>query len=212
MERAEFQWAHSADYACKECTKVPHDRLIESGGSDGKKFIDLDGSDLGHRTILRHVPCGTVTCMNPTIETLAALQELTNRASKPATPEQHAAISQLRSKVPVPVLVYFDRKVARGTTAVAQVHNGVCMSCHLRIPVGTVASLVSSPNMVTCENCGSYLMLSPDEGAIVSEASGSSKVTVRRMMKRKTLPKATAPAANAARGITVAALPMLVPA
>lgn len=147
--------------------------------------------------------------MNPTIETLAALQELTNRASKPATTEQQATISQLRAKVPVPVLIYFDRKVTRGHKAIAQVRNGVCMSCHLRIPVGTVASLVSSPNMVTCENCGSYLMLSPDEGAVVSETSGSSRVTVRRVVKRKTPAKATVPAAQATEAISSATIPML---
>jgi hypothetical protein len=61
--------------------------------------------------------------------------------------------------------------------------------------------------MVTCENCGSYLMLSPDEGAVVSEASGSSRVTVRRVMKHKAPAKAAA--AKESPAITNASMPML---
>ena len=129
--------------------------------------------------------------MNPTIETLTALQELTARAAHPATNEEQAAIAQLRAKLPVAVVVYFDRRVARGRSVVAGVRNGVCLSCHLRVPVGTVASLVSATSLVTCENCGSYLSLAPDEGAFLPEASGANRVTVRRMKKQKSPVKAT---------------------
>ena len=150
--------------------------------------------------------------MNPTIETLTALQELTNRASKPASKAQQAAISQLRAKLTVPILVYFDRHVTRGRTVVAKVHNGVCLSCHLRVPVGTVATLVSSSNLVTCENCGAYLTLAPDEGAFLPVAPGTSRVKVRRVTKRKTPTKPTVQWAGEPAVATNANIPALVPA
>jgi len=148
--------------------------------------------------------------MNPTIETLTALQELTNRASVPVTHAQQVAMSQLRAKLTLPVLVYFDRHVTRGRKAVAPVRNGVCLSCHLRVPVGTVASLVSSSNLVTCENCGVYLTLAPDEGAFLPEASGASRVTVRRTTKRKAPAKPVMGWTNESPELLTASIPALV--
>ena len=124
------------------------------------------------------------SCMNSTIETLAALQELTFRTGKKPSKDQQTNISLLREKIPAPVLLNFDRHVVRGNKGVAPVRNGVCSACHLRVPMGIVASLVSSPNLLTCESCGTYLMLVPNEDVVASEVSGSSKVTVRRMPKK----------------------------
>lgn len=122
--------------------------------------------------------------MHSIIDTLAALQELTFRTGKQPSKDQQTTLSLLREKIPATVLVNFDRHVLRGNKAVAFVRDGVCCACHLRVPVGTVASLVTSPNLLTCESCGTYLMLVPSDGVLASEVSGSSRVTVRRVGKK----------------------------
>jgi hypothetical protein len=158
----------------------------------GNDFIEFARSDLGSPVDGRHVPCDG-RCMNLTIESLATLQALTKRAAKSATKAHQATISQLRATLPVSALVYFDRRVTRGHQAVAEVRNGVCMSCHLRVPVGTVAGLGTSPELVTCESCGSYLRLAPDADASSTDSRRRSRVIVRSAAKG-IKPVATIPA------------------
>ena len=170
------------NFMCKECTQKPVGEVGARRSRPLNDFISIAGRDLGFLTERRHVPCDG-RGMNSSIESLATLQELTSRASKPATKAQQATISQLRATFPVPVLVYFDRRVTCGHQAVAEVRNGVCMSCHLRLPVGTVAGLGASGQLVTCESCGSYLRLAPDVSSVSNEANSGLRVTGRRMVK-----------------------------
>lgn len=130
--------------------------------------------------------------MNPYIENLAALQQLIESAPAP-TAKQQQAMQALRAKVPAPILAHFDRNVAKGRKGVSLVRHGVCSGCHLKVAVGTVATLENTPHLVLCENCGSYLHIALDEPIFSgADASGSSNVTVRKIAHRAAKPVAPA--------------------
>lgn len=97
------------------------------------------------------------------LELLAAQSTLLQQA--PASPLRRSVLIHLAEIVPPPVLAHFLRLVERGRTGVAVVRHGVCSGCHLRLPSGQVAALVKSEELHLCENCGSYLLLPPDEEA-----------------------------------------------
>jgi predicted nucleic acid-binding Zn-ribbon protein len=107
--------------------------------------------------------------MREIIENLLALQKLINQALA-SSPEQTAKIAELRKPVPLPILDHFDRMISRGRNGVALVRHGMCGECHLRIPVGTLASLVAPQDVYLCETCACYLILPLEEraGAIAS--------------------------------------------
>jgi predicted nucleic acid-binding Zn-ribbon protein len=92
------------------------------------------------------------------------LQQLL-RAKAPDSPEQDDAIRVLRNHIPAQVLGHFDRLIKQGRAGVALVRHGVCCECHLRVSVGTVASLVHPKDLHLCDHCGSYLLLPEDEVA-----------------------------------------------
>jgi predicted nucleic acid-binding Zn-ribbon protein len=113
--------------------------------------------------------------MKSIIENLLALQNLT-RPGRPAATEQEAALRRLRQKVPAPILAHYDRLVACGRSGVALVRHGVCGGCHMKVPIGTAASLAKPHDLYLCENCGCYLALAPDESADETPAH----ITVRK--------------------------------
>jgi len=73
-----------------------------------------------------------------------------------------AAISQLRRKIPLPILEHYDRLTARGKTGLAAVRHQVCMGCHMRIPIGAINTLMHGDDIQMCETCGRYLYLPPE--------------------------------------------------
>ena len=99
--------------------------------------------------------------MNKFIETMAVLQR---NFPSPArrTAGVTKIISELRARVPAPVLAHFDRQLARGCKGVAEVHRGVCGGCHLRLPTSVSAHVSEDSDVPLCANCGAYLMF-PDE-------------------------------------------------
>jgi len=74
-----------------------------------------------------------------------------------------AAISQLRRKIPLPILEHYDRLTARGKTGLAAVRHQVCMGCHMRIPIGAIIRLMHAEDVQLCDNCGRYLYLPNDD-------------------------------------------------
>jgi predicted nucleic acid-binding Zn-ribbon protein len=96
------------------------------------------------------------------MEKLLALQEF-QLQTKALSVESKAKILKLRESVPAPILVHFDRLIARGQRAVALARNGVCTECHLRITSGTLAGLAGTTNVHLCDNCGRYLFLPENE-------------------------------------------------
>ncbi len=122
--------------------------------------------------------------MNPIIRSLLALQELLKQ-HRPASADQKAAAELLRAQIPTPILAHFDRMVAGGRNGVSLVRNGVCCGCHMRVPIGTAASLANPNDIHLCENCGSYLALSPEElEAPAPVAAVEKPVAVRRSRKK----------------------------
>jgi len=94
------------------------------------------------------------------MENLLAMQCLQmNKNSADHTAE----IESLRKGVPAPILAHYDRLLARGKKGVAILRGGVCVECHMRVPVGTLVTLANARDVQLCGNCGRYLYLSPEE-------------------------------------------------
>src|SRR6516164_11476765 len=68
----------------------------------------------------------------------------------------------LRNTIPPPILGHYDRLVARGKKGVAVIRNQVCTGCHMRLPIGTINTLMQNHDIQLCDTCGRYLYL-PEE-------------------------------------------------
>jgi len=98
--------------------------------------------------------------MKELIQNLLKLQELEFAEVRSGSAE--AAISQLRRKIPLPILEHYNRLTARGKKGVAIVRNQVCTGCHMRIPIGAINTLMHGDDIQMCETCGRYLYLPPE--------------------------------------------------
>lgn len=96
------------------------------------------------------------------IERLYELQELELGGAKDS-PEARQKIESIRKETPEPIMGHYDRLLARGKRAVAMVRHGVCTGCRIKLPSGSYAALLRDDDISMCENCGRYLMLSPEE-------------------------------------------------
>src|SRR5215472_5176131 len=76
--------------------------------------------------------------------------------------------TDLRNSIPQPILGHYDRLVARGKKGLAAVRNQVCTGCHMRLPIGTVNTLMQNQDIQLCDTCGRYLYL-PEEPAPVTQ-------------------------------------------
>jgi len=96
--------------------------------------------------------------MNVLMQNLVRLQSLEFVETK----EKNAAasIAELRGKIPPQIIAHYDRLLARGKKGVAAVRNQVCTGCHMRVPIGVVATLMHDTDIQICESCGRYLYLS----------------------------------------------------
>src|ERR1019366_9221820 len=101
-----------------------------------------------------------ISPMKELFQHLLQLQELESGDLSGGSVE--AAISQVRRKIPLPVLEHYDRLTARGKTGMAAVRHQVCMGCHMRIPIGAVIRLMHPDDVQMCDNCGRYLYLPTD--------------------------------------------------
>ena len=105
-----------------------------------------------------HLP--EIKPMKELFQNLLRLQELEFADARGSSAE--AAISQLRRKIPLPILEHYDRLVVRGKKGVAIVRNQVCTGCHMRIPIGAVIQLMHADDIQMCDTCGRYLYI-PDD-------------------------------------------------
>ena len=78
--------------------------------------------------------------------------------------------TELRSIIPQPILAHYDRLVARDKKGVAVVRNQVCTGCHMRLPIGTINTLMQHQDVQLCDTCGRYLYL-PAEPATPEAAA-----------------------------------------
>ena len=104
------------------------------------------------------------------LENLAELQSL-SRCQPHLTPDQKSTVTRLRKETPAQILAHFDDMVKRDNKAVAEVHNGVCTGCYLKLPTALVAD--DTDELPVCETCGAYLLFERVESARgLSMASG----------------------------------------
>jgi len=96
--------------------------------------------------------------MNKTVEDLLLLQNL-ELGETTKTPE----ILALRSTILPKALIQYDRLQQRGKKGVALVRNGVCTGCHIRVTVGTINMLMLGLTPLSCESCGRFLYISPEQ-------------------------------------------------
>ncbi|WP_158277533.1 hypothetical protein [Opitutus sp. ER46] len=106
---------------------------------------------------------------------------LTNSDPKANTP----VIEALRAKVPAPVLAHFLRLVAQHRKGVAEVRNGVCSQCHIRLPASMAAVMVKSDDIHVCEQCGSFLVLADLPSAQPTPAPTAPKTPRARKYSRQ---------------------------
>ena len=74
--------------------------------------------------------------------------------------------------------------IALGRKGVAPVRHGVCSGCHIRVSIGTLASLVYPKDLYLCDSCGRYLLLPLDEIAAAAEAPAPLPAPVRKVRRK----------------------------
>ena len=127
--------------------------------------------------------------MNDFLQNLLKLQALEfDETTEKGSPTK---IAELRSKVPAPILAHFDRLVARGKKGVAVVRNQVCGGCHMKLPIGTVNTLMQGHDVQLCDTCGRYLYLPDPAETQFVEAIAAAK-PAPKPRKRKALAHAVA--------------------
>jgi Zn-ribbon protein, possibly nucleic acid-binding len=104
---------------------------------------------------------------------LLKLQELEFDRTPSAAEEKE--MEELRAGVPEPVLGHYDRLIARGKKGVAVVRNQVCSGCQMRLPIGTVNTLMRNEDIQLCDSCGRYLYLPENPPAAETPAPKAKK-------------------------------------
>ena len=102
----------------------------------------------------------------------------------PTLPKNAAEIAELRAKVPPQILAHFDRLTARGKKGLAVVRNQVCTGCHMRLPIGTINTLMQGTDVQLCDSCGRYLYLpDPAETQLVETPAAAKPAPKTRKRK-----------------------------
>jgi hypothetical protein len=111
--------------------------------------------------------------MNDLLSNLLKLQALDFSETQESDPDARKA--EIRALIPAQILGHYDRLVARGKKGVALVRNQVCTGCHMRLPIGTINTLMQGQDIQLCDSCGRYLSLPAPVGAQVAEAGAPAK-------------------------------------
>jgi predicted nucleic acid-binding Zn-ribbon protein len=99
------------------------------------------------------------------LESLLQLQAL--ESGKEPSSSDNSAAQEVRKKIPLQVLIHYDRLRGRDKKGIAFVRNGVCGGCHMQVAVGLLAFLHRDDNVYRCENCGAYLCLAPEPAPVL---------------------------------------------
>jgi predicted nucleic acid-binding Zn-ribbon protein len=94
-------------------------------------------------------------------------------------------VAALRTQIPAPILGHYDRLTARGKQGVAIVRNSVCASCHMKVPIGSISTLISGDDIQLCGTCGRYLYLPEEEKTKFVQAPAAPKPAGRKGKPRK---------------------------
>lgn len=126
--------------------------------------------------------------MNEILQALLKLQSL--EFGEGGVKYSESEVQSLRSKIPLPVLGHFDRLITRGKKGVAVVRNQVCSGCHMKLPIGTINTLMQGNDIRLCDSCGRYLYLpTPAETEFVEKVAATKPAPKPR--KRKALSHAS---------------------
>jgi predicted nucleic acid-binding Zn-ribbon protein len=130
--------------------------------------------------------------MSDHITNLLKLQAIDFKEETPANAE--AVRTELRNSIPQPILLHYDRLVAREKKGVAVVRNQVCTGCHMRLPIGTINTLLQRQDIQLCDSCGRYLYIPVQTEAPAPEIAVAAKPAAKPAAKRKRKSLAQAPA------------------
>ena len=103
-------------------------------------------------------PAGPISFMNLALQNLLRLQSIEFEEVPGKNAKAQAA--ELRIQIPTAILDSYDRQRARDRKAIAVVLNSTCTACHMRQPIGKMASLMRGQEIQACDSCGRYLLLS----------------------------------------------------
>jgi hypothetical protein len=117
------------------------------------------------------------------IVSLLELQRLEMEAKRLSAADKET-ITQLRGKIPEPVLGHYDRMRVRGKQGVAVVRNRVCSGCHMSVPIGTITVLLRGDDIQLCGNCGRYLYLPPEAPAEPPAPAPAAKPAPKKRRKK----------------------------
>ncbi len=126
--------------------------------------------------------------MNDLLTNLLKLQALEFNETHESNIEPQR--TELRARIPQPILGHYDRLVARGKKGVAVVRNQVCTGCHMRLPIGTINTLMQGQDIQLCDTCGRYLYLpDPAENQFLENVAAAKPAAkpASKSRKRKTL-------------------------
>jgi predicted nucleic acid-binding Zn-ribbon protein len=125
-----------------------------------------------------------LTIMNDPLPNLLKLQAMQFGEIKEKDIESRMA--ELKAQIPAQILCHYDRLVARGKKGVAVVRNQVCSGCHMKLPIGTINTLMQGSDIRLCDSCGRYLYLpNPAETQFLDNVAASKPAPKTR--KRKAL-------------------------
>lgn len=130
-----------------------------------------------------------VLCMNDLLPNLLKLQAMEFGEIKEKDIETRMA--ELRTQIPAQILGHYDRLVARGKKGVAVVRNQVCSGCHMKLPIGTINTLMQGSDLRLCDSCGRYLYL-PDTAETQFLENVAASKPAPKSRKRKALTHAAA--------------------
>jgi len=128
--------------------------------------------------------------MNDLLANLLKLQSLEFNETGEDNLEEKKA--QLRAEIPPPILAHYDRLVMRGKKGVALVRNQVCTGCHMRLPIGTINTLMQGQDIQLCDTCGRYLVLEAPAPENQSPQTAPDKKPASKPRKRKAVVSTTA--------------------
>jgi predicted nucleic acid-binding Zn-ribbon protein len=123
------------------------------------------------------------------IANLLSLQDL-EMGGKRLSSADKETITQLRARIPEPILGHYDRMRAREKKAVALVRNKVCSACHMGIPIGIITVLMRGADIQLCGSCGRYLHLPPEAPAEPPAPAPVEKPKKRRKKAEPPVPEA----------------------
>lgn len=77
-------------------------------------------------------------------------------------------VESLRASVPITFLIHHDGLRAKGSRSIAEVCNGNCSCCQIKLSPTILRALESYEELKKCEKCGRFLLFGRDSEAAAS--------------------------------------------